>query len=199
MRHPNTDSLIGYAEGWLNPIGRQSIEQHLAYCPLCASEASVWVSLLNDLKRSCLQSAPIHSIRACEAIFQITKPVSKFRQILAAVVFDSTLVPATAGVRGTSTSQQILLRSDEFDVHLRVGGTPRVILGQILHRNAGDFVSGARVGILRNNNRIALTVTDAVGEFRIASAPGGTLRFQAEIPTDQTILADFTIKEMSNE
>ncbi len=199
MRHPNTDSLIDFAEGWLSTNSKESIAQHLGTCTVCAKEASEWFSLLSALKHSCLQSAPLHTIRICESIYHISKPVSKLRQILATVVFDSTIVPATAGVRGVSSSQQILLRSDEYDVHLRVGGAPRIILGQILPRQAGDFVSGARVGVIRNEQQLAVTVTDEVGEFRIGTAPAGHLRFQADIPANQRILADFTIKEMINE
>ena len=195
MRHLNADWIIGYAEGRLDPQKKESVEHHLESCSFCTNEAFEWLSILDALKGSNLQSAPLHAIRACEAVFRITKPVSRLREIFARVIFDSALVPAAAGVRGATDSQQICLRSDEFDVHLRVGGTPRVIVGQMLQRSEGDFVAGARVGILHDGEEIQFTITDSLGEFRIDNAPSGALRFQADLPTDYRLLGDFNVKE----
>src|SRR6185503_20597127 len=116
MRHFDTDWLIGYSQGWLSPNVRNRVEQHLRICAFCAGETSQWISIAQALKAGHLQSAPPHAIRACEAIFPVAKPVSALRRIIAAVAFDSSLVPATAGVRGASGCQQLLLRSEEYDV-----------------------------------------------------------------------------------
>ena len=147
------------------------------------------------MKASHLQSAPAQSIRNCLAIYQIPKPISKLREVLAMVVFDSAINSAIAGVRGAHHSQQLLLPSETVDVHLRVGGTPRMILGQILERPHGDFVVGARVALIQMGEQLEVTITDGLGEFRLARAPAGHLRFQAELGTTHCLIGEFTIEE----
>ena len=50
-------------------------------------------------------------------MYQISKPVSKLKQLFATVLFDSTLASATVGVRGVADCQQIVFRAADVDVH----------------------------------------------------------------------------------
>ena len=194
MRHLSIEALIGCAEGRLTPEDKLTVEQHISSCALCFAEASEWFLLLDLMKVSTLESAPEHAIRNCFAIYNIPKPVSKLRQLYAALVFDGANVPAVAGVRGVTDCHQILFRTGDVDVDLRIGGKPRVILGQILRRGAGHFLAGVPVGLRQADRQIESTISDALGEFRFGIAPAGKLRLHADLP-EYRLIGDFTIKE----
>src|SRR5436309_10833622 len=130
MRHPTSETLIGFAEGRLTPEDKLSAEQHISSCAPCFAEASEWFLLLDLMKVSTLESAPEHAIRNCFAIYDIPKPVSKLRQLYAAVVFHRADVPPVAGVRCVTDCQQILFGTGDGDVDLRIGCKTRVMLGQ---------------------------------------------------------------------
>jgi len=194
MRHLTTECLVGLAEGRLSPQSRQFAEQHIETCAVCFAEAAEWATLLGDMQLTALESAPDSAIRNCFAMYQISKPVSRLKQLFATVLFDSTMASATVGVRGVADCQQIVFRAADVDVHLRVGGSPRVILGQMLRREAGHFLEGIPVTMLQADQQIEATITDSLGEFRFGTAPSGIVRLQADLPTYR-LLSDFTIKD----
>src|SRR5437867_9502720 len=194
MRHPTSETLIGFAEGRLTPEDKLSAEQHISSSAPCFAEASEWFLLLDLMKVSTLESAPEHAIRNCFAIYNIPKPVSKLRQLYAAVVLDSAEVAAVAGVRGVTDCQQILFRTGDVDVDLRIGGKPRVILGQILRRGSSHFLARVPVGLCQADRQIESTISDMLGEFRFGIAPAGKLRLHADLP-EYRLIGDFTIKE----
>jgi hypothetical protein len=194
MRHLTSETLIGFAEERLTPEDKLTAEEHISSCALCFAEASEWFLLLDLMKVSTLESAPDHAIRNCFAIYNIPKPVSKLRQLCAAVVFNSADVAAVAGVRGVTDCQQILFRTGDVDVDLRIGGKPRVILGQILQRKAGHFLAGVPITLRHEDAQIESTISDRLGEFRFGIAPAGKLRLHADLPAYR-LIGDFTIKE----
>ena len=101
---------------------------------------------------------------------------------------------AFAGVRGVTDCHQILFRTGDVDVDLRIGGKPRVILGQILRRGAGHFLARVPVGLCQADRQIESTISDMLGEFRFGIAPVGKLRLHADLP-EYRLIGDFTIKE----
>ena len=198
MRHPDADLLIGYAEGRLSSEFNELLQQHIEACAECQDEFSHWVSLLQGLKRTHLHSAPAEAIHVSEAIYRAAKP-GALKESHATLVFNRSVATAVGGVRGTTSAQQILLATDEFDVHLRIAGVARTIIGQILAKNDGDsFVSGAHVGVSREQELLGCAITDRYGEFRIACTPAGKLRFHADVAA-RRILGDFTVKETGYE
>src|SRR5262245_35204509 len=130
MRHLSFESLIEFAEGGLSPESRRRAEDHIENCADCFAEASEWLALLDLMKVSVLENAPDWAVRNCHAMYGISKPVSRCER-LATVIFDSAMASATVGIRGVGDCQQVVLRGSDIDVHLRIGGKPRVILGQL--------------------------------------------------------------------
>jgi hypothetical protein len=193
MRHLTIDSLIEFAEGQLSPQTKEYVQRHIASCAVCFAEASEWRFLLDSMKESGLESAPEYAVRNCLAIYGISKPLLKIVQF-ARVLFDSTLAPAVAGVRGAGDCQQLLFRAPDVDVHLRISGKPRVILGQLLERKAGRFLFGVPVGLLLADQPIEATITDTLGEFRFGNVPSGSLQLYADL-SSYRLISDFTIKD----
>ena len=192
MRHLTTESLIALAEGRLSMQSKQDVEDHIQSCAICFAEASEWFSLLDCLKLPALENAPGPVVQKCLEIYGISKPVSKLQQVFATVLFDSR-VAATAGVRGVADCQQIVFRAADVDVHFRIGGKPRVILGQMLQRQASHYLVGVPVYLSEGDQQIEATLTDALGEFRFGTVPAGNLRFCADL-SSCSLIGDLTIQ-----
>jgi len=193
MQHPTIEFLIGFAEGRLSPATRLHVEQHIASCSSCSAGASEWFFLFDLLKVTNLESAPKDAIRSSLAVYDLSKPVSNFRELFATGYFDGkATVPI--GIQGVTDCQEVVFRTGDVDVQLRIAGNPRIIVGQILRRKASYFLAGVPVGLSQNDREIQSTITDIRGEFRFATVPAGTVRLHADLPSYR-LVGDFTIKE----
>jgi hypothetical protein len=138
------------------------------------------------LKGANLASAPQSLLRRVEAVFD--PPAEKprtVRRLLAALVFDSFAQPALAGARGAAaTTRQMVLRTEGFDIHLKIWGAAagRRMAGQVLARNEGSFVHGARLHLIRDGERFGSTALDKFGEFEFETIPDGFLSLQVDLP-----------------
>jgi hypothetical protein len=193
MRHPTIESLIEFAEGRLSPEGKLDVEQHIATCAVCSAGASEWFLILDLLKVPSLESAPAHAIRNCLGSYDISKPVSNFPELFATGFFDQT-ASVRVGERGVADCRQIVFRAADVDVHLRIGGSPRIIQGQMFRRKASYFLAGVPVGISQSDQLIQTSITNMLGEFRFSIVPSGTLRIHADLPSFRLVV-DLTIDE----
>ena len=90
-----------------------------------------------------------------------------------------------AAVRGAeAAARQVVLRAEEFDIHLRIwkAACGREMLGQIQSRNTSDFTLQARLYLLQNGERISSTDLNDLGEFYFAEVPEGFLSIQVDLP-----------------
>jgi len=195
MRHLTTDSIIAHVERFQAGAEMAHGKDHMESCPRCFVESLEWSSLLESLRLPALQSPPEYAIRNCMAIFQRREAVSIVRQIMAAIVFDSAFTPEPYGIRGTSDARQIRLCGGDADVHLRVSGSGRRILGQIFQESNGNFVNGVRIKVLRAGEVVSTTVTSGMGEFSLNLAQGGDLNFEADLPSGLRLTSNIRIEE----
>ena len=159
---------------------------HAEACPDCREQLKNWKQLHFSLKNRVLESAPQGLVRQAEAIFAAPTDgwVPKLREILASVVFDSFAQPALAGARGTGTSRQVVLRAEEFDIHVRISGESekRHMTGQVLARGETSFVQGAMLHLVHDGKRFESTSVDKLGEFEFQGVPDGLLSLQMDLP-----------------
>jgi hypothetical protein len=154
------------------------------------------------LKRSHLKNAPEDDVKRAMSIFQApAEPApSTLRCIVAATIFDSLVQPDMAGARGSSSghTRQLMMRAEEFDIHIKVWGDAqhKQILGQLLPRKDQDFVPPAHFHLLRNGERIDTTTTDEIGEFHFVNVPEGDLSLQIDLP-NLTVIGALNIQEPS--
>jgi hypothetical protein len=139
-----------------------------------------------SLKNRVLASAPEGLVRSAEAIFEAPTRAwaPKLREIIASVVFDSFAQPSLAGARGTTTARQIVLRAEEFDIHVRISGESerRHMTGQVLARGETSFIQGAMLHLVRDGKRFESTSVDKLGEFEFQGIPDGLLSLQMDLP-----------------
>jgi len=138
------------------------------------------------LKRVNLESAPQSLLKSAEGMFNklVEKPLT-IRQVLASLIFDSFAQPALAGARGgAAISRQMVLRAQGYDIHLKIWGVApqRRMAGQVLARNEGSFVHGARLHLIRDGERFSSTALDKFGEFEFETVPEGFLCLQVDLP-----------------
>ena len=110
---------------------------------------------------------------------------SPSRSARAAIVFDSFLEPALAGVRGAAAAaRQVVMRAEEFDIHIKIWGEPehRQMLGQLLPRTGRSFVESANLHLLQHGERLETATPDKTGEFHFTDLPDGDLSLQIDLP-----------------
>src|SRR5262245_59438655 len=112
MLHLNSERLVDYAEGRLAGQALQFAKGHLEECSPCTEELRKWSELFDLLHPSELQDPPVFAIRNCLAIYNIPKPMSRLREVVARLVFDSFSDPLAVGVRGASDAQQLLMQAE---------------------------------------------------------------------------------------
>src|SRR5262245_44993940 len=195
--HLDAESALDFIEGQLQKDREAFWKQHLETCSDCAQDFRQWQEIAVYLKRSHLVSASQGNLDKVIQIFppQAAEP-TRLRSILATTVFDSFLQPALAGARGgTSTARQLVMRAEEFDIHVKIWGDQdrRQLLGQVLPRNGKDFVRSGRFHLLRNGERIESTATDETGEFHFTDVPEGDLSLQIDLP-NLTVIGALHVK-----
>jgi hypothetical protein len=186
--HLNSEIALDFLELRLTKEQMMFWSQHLEQCNDCADIAARWAHLAGGLKRSHLMSASDEELERAMNIFRARTEAgpSRFQTVFAAIVFDSFLQPAMAGVRGTApaNARQLILRADEFDIHIRIWSKhgDRQMLGQLLPCKDNEFVRKAQFHLVQNKERIESTTSDETGEFHFTKVPAGELSLQIEMP-----------------
>jgi hypothetical protein len=119
------------------------------------------------------------------------------REIVAAILFDSLTQPF-AGARGTTDSRQVVMRAEEFDIHLKISTNPsqHQIIGQVFARNETQFLSSIRLHLLLNGKPFKTTWSDNFGQFQFDEVPQGVFRLELDLP-HLTIVGGITIGEQA--
>jgi len=196
--HLSSDVALDFVEGRLKGDEEVFWRNHLESCKDCTEDISRWRQLRTDLKRSHLTSASEELLRKTTDIFPYRPEELPFwrRSAIATLIFDSFQEPALAGARGGAEARQLVMRAEEFDIHIKIWGEPdhRQLLGQLLPRGSVDFVHHARFHLYRNGERIETAGVDEMGEFRFRDVPEGDLSLQIDLP-NLTVIGALNVKQ----
>jgi hypothetical protein len=184
--HLNSEVVLDLLDGRTDSSRLSELNTHIEQCASCGRQLDEWRTIHSMLGRPHLASAPAQLLRLADSIFEPTpSPVREgIRKVVAALVFDSFMQPAFAGVRGTAEARQVVLRAEDFDVHVKISGDPgqQQLIGQIFPRNESRFVDNAQLQLLKDGERVGLTVVDQFGGFQFEEVPQGTLSLQIDLP-----------------
>jgi hypothetical protein len=185
--HLTVDETLDLIEGRARESQIMFWTSHAEGCGECQEQLKNWKQLHFSLKNRILEDAPEGLVRNAHAIFQAPtrKWIPALREVIAAVVFDSFAQPALAGARGSAAAaRQIVLRAEEFDIHVRISGDSerRHMTGQVLARGEASFVRGAMLHLVRDGKRFESTSVDKLGEFEFQGFPEGLLSLQMDLP-----------------
>jgi hypothetical protein len=165
----------------------QQRTDRLDSCVSCLKQTESWRMFRGALKRTHLQSAPASMLAyAIDLFYSPFKTATRrtVRQIIASLIFDSFAQPRFAGARGELSTRQVVLRAEEFDIHVRIweADQSRELLGQIQCRRTTSFVNTARLHLLRDGERISTVHVNELGEFHFPAVPTGYLSLQVDLP-----------------
>jgi len=184
--HLNSEVVLDLLDGRIDSSQMPDLNAHIEQCSSCGRQLDEWRTIHSMLGRPHLASAPAQLLRLADSIFEPTpSPVREgIRKVVAALVFDSFRQPAFAGVRGAAGARQVVLRAEDFDVHVKISGDPgqQQLIGQIFPRNESRFVDNAQLQLLKDGERVGLTVVDQFGGFQFEEVPQGTLSLQIDLP-----------------
>lgn len=184
--HLSSEIALDLLDGRLPDDQKAFWHRHLELCMDCTTAVRSWRELEIGLKRSHLRSASEESVKNAIQIASLQRSASGSpnRSAIAAIIFDSFLEPALAGVRGASAAaRQLVMRAEDFDIHIKIWGEPerRQMLGQLLPRS-GNFVDSANLHLLQHGERLESATADKTGEFHFSDLPEGDLSLQIDLP-----------------
>ena len=196
--HINYEVALDLIEGQTGSPEMEAMIQHINGCSSCNELVEDWRRMHALLKRSHLESAPPEFLERARAIFNV-RPTPKrplIREVVAAVVFDSFTQPAFAGARGATAARHVVLRAEEFDIHLKISMDPSVrqMVGQVFARDEVQFLTSVRLQLLQDGEPIKTTWSDNFGEFKFDEVPQGVLLLQVDLPR-LTVVGGITIVE----
>jgi hypothetical protein len=117
------------------------------------------------------------------------------REVIAAILFD-TLTQPIADARGATDARQVVMRAEEFDIHLKISANPaqHQIIGQVFARDEIRFLSPVRLQLLLDEKPVRTTWTDNFGQFQFDEVPEGVVRLKLDLP-HLTIVSEITISD----
>lgn len=147
------------------------MQQHLEEgCDVCVKNAASWMRLVEFAKHEANHQPPDFALRQVMGNFWLSRvSASESRNVeLASLVFDSSTVPATAGVRSRmAAGRQLLYKSGSMCVDLQLlpkpGSESVVLVGQLL-----DFLrpkSDIPVSLMKQGSSVSSKKTNQFGEF----------------------------------
>jgi len=183
--HLDSEVIVDLLEGRTEASRIPALNAHIEQCSSCSVQLEQWRRMFSLLARTHLTGAPHEVLRNAGAIFQpdlAAQPT--MRQIIASLVFDSLAQPTFAGARGGADARQMVLRAENFDIHVKILGDPRErqMIGQILARGEGALLDGAWLRLLQNDECVGMTAIDQFGGFLVDDVPQGSLSIQIVLP-----------------
>ncbi len=173
MKHYSEAQWADFVRDAAAPDLKHMMQQHVDVgCDACRVTMQLWRSTL-EIARKAHKFAPSpDSVRVVESFFasRARRPNDSFR-----LLFDSSLQPATAGIRGTAVTRQFLYETDNFYIDLRLerksaGST--FLVGQVLERHVPPSpMKSFSVQVMDGKISLSETITNHFGEFQLEFEP----------------------------
>ena len=195
--HLRSDVALDLIEGRLAKDEETFWKEHLEVCENCGQDIGQWRQLRADLRRSHLKSATAEILDTVTEFFpQGGEKEAHHPCVEATVVFDTFRDATMANTRGAVAARQLVLRAEDFDIHVKIWGGPdhRQMLGQLLPRGTAKFVGTARFHLLQNGERLETATIDEIGEFHFTDLPEGDLSLQIDLP-NLTVVGALNVRE----
>ncbi|MDX2180962.1 MAG: hypothetical protein SFV18_15305 [Bryobacteraceae bacterium] len=162
--HFKTEQWIDFARGLASPVLRAEIEEHLARgCEDCRVE-SARHSLLWDVGRNEVEVPDAVVARALAIAPAPAKP--GWRDIVAALVFDSFASPLAAGVRGPGAARMMHFSGGGLEIDVAAEPLPAGAL-RLMGQIEGSGAASARVRLTAGGEVMDSAVANGFGEFEL--------------------------------
>ena len=204
MKCPGFARLIDYLDGHLSGDDASGIAQHLeSGCSSCSLTYQWYEKMLGIVSGDDSSDPPPWVLKRALRIFDVQreKPriLERIGRAVASLVFDSVALPAVEGVRSTeSANRQLLYRMGDYSIDLQIAAADQLhadVAGQVLREGEVSFDSVATrpVDLMRGDERLLTTATNAVGEFTIRGVELGDYDLLFEIPEGILVVEKFPV------
>jgi hypothetical protein len=168
VKHFSEASWADFARDLVTQITKMTMQQHIDEgCRKCANVLSTWqiVHVMGQAEGALTPPADV--VRVVKSQFAAVAPEKSFGFRL---LFDSSLAPVPAGMRGSVAARQFLYETDEYYIDLRVEphreAQQAALVGQVLNRKGKRAAAGLAVLLQDGKRPIAETSTNQFGEFQ---------------------------------
>lgn len=144
------------------------MQQHIDDgCQKCAGCLKTWQAVYSVAKAETGFTPPPDVVRVVKSQFPMRPPKAGVLRLL----FDSSLQPVAAGIRGSVAARQFLYETDEYYIDLRIEphreADHAALVGQVLNRTGKERAAqGLAVLLQAGSKKIAQTSTNQFGEFQ---------------------------------
>lgn len=150
-----------------------TMQQHIdAGCTKCSNVLNTWQIVHSIGQAESVLTPPSDVVRVVKSQFA---PAAPEKSLGFRLLFDSSLAPVPAGMRGSVAARQFLYETDDYYIDLRVEALrvephreahQAALVGQVLSRRGKRAASGLAVLLQDGKRRIAETSTNQFGEFQ---------------------------------
>ena len=174
MKHFSEASWADFARNLVAPGTKMTMQQHIDDgCKKCAAALQIWQSVYAIATRESVFTPPADVVRVVNSQFAAVPSASVASKVSRGLrlLFDSSLAPVPAGIRGSVAARQFLYETDEYYIDLRIEphreSDQAAVVGQVLNRTGLQRAAkGLAVLLHSGNRRIAETSTNQFGEFQ---------------------------------
>ena len=170
MRHFSDEQWADFAGNLVPAATKMTMQQHLdGGCKSCAASLQLWQSVRAMAHQENALTPPADVVRVVKSQFAAIQPETSRGVRL---VFDSSLQPIAAGIRGSVAARQFLFETDEYYIDLRL--EPRresersCLVGQVLSRvGKPTSTEGVMIRLQDGKLPVAETTANRFGEFQL--------------------------------
>lgn len=168
MKHFDEASWADFARNLVAPGTKMTMQLHIDEgCRKCANLLNTWQIVHAVGQAEGALTPPSDVVRVVKSQFAVVAPEKSlgFR-----LLFDSSLAPVPAGMRGSVAARQFLYETDEYYIDLRVEphreAHQAALVGQVLNRTGKRAAPGLAVLLQDGKRPVAETSTNQFGEFQ---------------------------------
>ncbi|HEV7219947.1 MAG TPA: hypothetical protein VGN39_13825 [Terriglobales bacterium] len=170
MKHFSEAQWADFARRVVSPRTEVDMQQHIQNgCQKCSDTLQLWQTVLAIAVGEGAFTPPGDVVRVVKSQFAAALPALRRGLRL---LFDSSLQPITAGIRGSVSARQFLYETEDYYIDLRL--EPRrnadraCLVGQILTRGGTQLSDkGFAVRVQKGKQPIAETTANQFGEFQL--------------------------------
>jgi hypothetical protein len=178
VKHFSEASWADFARNLVAQSLKMTMQQHIDEgCTKCTNVLNTWQIVHSVAQKESALTPPTDVVRVVKSQFAAAAPKKSAGLRL---LFDSSLAPVPAGMRGSVAARQFLYETDEYYIDLRVEALrveavhaephreahQAALVGQVLNRTGKRAAQGLAVLLQDGKRPIAETSTNQFGEFQ---------------------------------
>ena len=191
-RHPELKEWAHFSRGMISSERRREMRSHLDQgCGRCSAALGVQRSIVALSDADSRMAPPDRAVREIKSLFALNRPTRRswLAPLRLDLVFDSSMEPSLAGVRGRRASRQMVLESEEYglDLQLSPAGGRGAVTG-LLARRGGEAMGRVPAYLVVNDQVAGQTMSDEDGVFELDGDLGEPAELWLQVAKEERIV-----------